>query len=50
MELIKLQVSQWGIDFRTYFGDIYIPTRTILLVGGIVVVLRIAKLIRKAWR
>lgn len=50
MELIQLQVSDWGIDLRTYFGDVFMPHRTWLLVLGIVVVLRGAKLIRKAWK
>lgn len=48
MELIQLQVSEWGIDLRTYFGDVYVPHRTWLLLLGIVIVLRTAKLIRKA--
>ena len=48
MELIKLQVSEYGIDLQTYFGDIYLYHRTWLLLAGIVVVLRTAKLIRKA--
>jgi hypothetical protein len=48
MELIQLEVSKWGISLQTYFGDIYLYHRTWLLAAGIVVVLRGAKLIRKA--
>jgi hypothetical protein len=48
MKLIQLQVSEWGIDLQTYFGDVFLPHRTWLLLLGIVVVLRTAKLIRKA--
>lgn len=47
MELINLEVSKWGISLTTYFGDVYLFWRTIYLVVGIVVVLRLAKYIRK---
>jgi hypothetical protein len=47
MELFNLEVSKWGISLTTYFGDVYVFWRSILLVVGIVVVLRIAKVIRK---
>jgi hypothetical protein len=47
MELFNLEASKWGISLTTYFGDVYVFWRTILLVVGIVVVLRIAKVIRK---
>ena len=47
MELFNLEASKWGISLTTYFGDVYVFWRTILLVVGIVVVLRIAKIIRK---
>ena len=48
MELINLDVSQYGISLTTYFGDVYVFWRTIWLVAGVVVVLRVAKYIRKA--
>jgi hypothetical protein len=48
MELINLDVSQYGISLTTYFGDVYVFWRTIWLVAGVVVVLRLAKYIRKA--
>lgn len=48
MQLIQLEVSKWGISLQTYFGDIYIYHRTWLTLLGIVIVLRTAKLIRKA--
>ena len=48
MELINLEVSKWGISLTTYFGDVYLFWRTIYLVAGIVVVLRLAKYIRKS--
>jgi hypothetical protein len=46
MELIQLEVSEWGISLETYFGDIYLYHRTWLLAVGIVVVLRAAKIFR----
>ncbi len=50
MELIQLDVSQYGISLETYFGDAYLYTRTIMLLVGAIVVLRIAKAIRKKVR
>ena len=47
MELFNLEVSKWGISLTTYFGDVYLFWRTIYLVVGVVIVLRIAKYIRK---
>lgn len=47
MELINLNVSEYGIGLTSYFGDVYVFWRTIALVAGIVIVLRIAKVIRK---
>jgi hypothetical protein len=47
MELINLDVSEYGINLTSYFGDVYLFWRTIILVVGIVVVLRVAKYIRK---
>ena len=50
MELFSLQASKYGISLTTYFGDVYIFTRTIYLAVGAVAVLLIAKRIRKAVR
>jgi len=50
MELFSLQASKYGISLTTYFGDVYIFTRTIYLVVGVVAVLLIVKRIRKAVR
>ena len=47
MELFNLEVSKWGISLTTYFGDVYVFWRSVYLVIGIVVILRIAKVIRK---
>jgi hypothetical protein len=47
MELLNLDVSEYGISLTTYFGDVYVFWRTIWLVAGVVVVLRLAKYIRK---
>ena len=47
MELFNLEVSEYGISLTTYFGDAYLYWRTIMLAVGIVVILRIAKVIRK---
>ena len=48
MELFNLEVSKYGINLTTYFGDVYVFWRSVYLVIGIVVVLRLAKLIRKS--
>ena len=50
MNIIQLDVSNYGVSLQTYFGDIYLLHRTWILALGIVVVLRIAKYIRKAVR
>ena len=50
MKLINLEVSEWGIDLETYFGDIYLYHRTWMLALGLVSVLLVAKLIRKRAR
>jgi len=50
MELVNLEVSEWSINLTTYFGDVFLPHRTWLIVLSIVAILRIAKLIRKAVR
>jgi len=47
MELFNLEVSKWGISLTTYFGDVYVFWRSVYLVIGIVIVLRLAKIIRK---
>ena len=47
MELINLDGSEYGISLTTYFGDVYLFWRTIALVAGIVIVLRLAKVYRK---
>ena len=46
MELINLDVSEWGISLSSYFGDVFIYWRTFAFVAGVVVVLRIAKAYR----
>jgi len=50
MELFNLEISKWGIDLQTYFGDVYLYHRAWITVLAIVVVLRGAKLIRQAVR
>lgn len=50
MELFNLEASKYGISLTTYFGDIYLFTRTIYLAIGTVAILLIAKRIRKAVR
>lgn len=47
MELLNLDVSEYGVSLTSYFGDVYLFWRTIALVAGIVVVLRLAKVYRK---
>jgi len=48
MELFNLQVSEYGINLTTYFGDVYFFWRSLLLVIAIVVILRGVKILR--WR
>jgi hypothetical protein len=50
MEMLKLDVSQYGISLQTYFGDVYLYHRAWLTVVGIVIVLRLAKYIRNKVR
>jgi hypothetical protein len=50
MEMLKLDVSQYGISLQTYFGDVYLYHRAWLTVLGVVVVLRLAKYIRNKVR
>lgn len=47
MQLFNLEISKYGIDLQTYFGDIYLYHRAWILILGVVVVLRLAKIIRK---
>jgi hypothetical protein len=47
MTLFNLDVSQYGINLTTYFGDVYIFWRSIYLVVGLVIVLRLVKVIRR---
>lgn len=49
MELFNLEVSQWSINIESYFGDVYIMHRTWMLLLGVAVVLRTAKIIRKRY-
>jgi hypothetical protein len=47
MQLFNLEITKWSINIETYFGDLYLMHRAWLTVLGVVVVLRVAKLIRK---
>jgi hypothetical protein len=47
MELFNLQVSKWGISLETYFGDVYLYHRAWILILGVVVALRLVKVIRQ---
>jgi len=47
MQLFNLEISKYGIDLQTYFGDVYLYHRAWILILGVVVVLRLAKIIRK---
>jgi hypothetical protein len=46
MELINLDVSEYGINLTTYFGDVYVFWRTLALAALIFVMLRLAKAYR----
>lgn len=47
MQLFNLEISEYGINLQTYFGDLYLYHRAWILILGVVVVLRLAKIIRK---
>lgn len=47
MQLFNLEVSKWGIDLQTYFGDVYLYHRAWITALSIVVVLRAIKRIRE---
>ena len=47
MQLFNLEISEYGINLQTYFGDVYLYHRAWILILGVVVVLRLAKIIRK---
>jgi hypothetical protein len=49
MQLFNLEVSKYGIDLQTYFGDVYLYHRAWITVLALVVVLRLAKRIREGW-
>ena len=46
MELINLDVSEYGISLTSYLGDVYVFWRTIAIVALVVVALRLAKAYR----
>ena len=46
MELFNLEVSKFGVSVETYFGDVFLYHRAWLTALAVIVVLRIAKLIR----
>jgi len=50
MELFSINVSEWSVNLESYFGDIYLNHRTWILAVGVVVILRVAKYIRKKAR
>jgi hypothetical protein len=47
MELFNLEASKWGISLETYFGDVYLYHRAWILILGVVVALRLVKVIRQ---
>ena len=47
MELInEMTINQWGFGVYGYLGDLFIPYRTFILVGLVVVALRVRKVIK----
>jgi hypothetical protein len=46
MEMINLNVSEYGISLTSYFGDVFLYWRTFAAVALIVVALRLAKAYR----
>lgn len=47
MTIFNLEVSKYGIDLQTYFGDIYLYHRAWMLALVVVAALLVAKIIRK---
>lgn len=45
--MINLEMDSNSIYLTTYLGDLYLPIRTIILVGIIVITLRAVKLFRE---
>jgi len=45
--MINLEVDSNSIYLTTYLGDLYLPIRTIILVGIVVITLRGVKLFRE---
>jgi len=37
MQLINIQFSNWGMDFTSYMGDVYLPYRTFIVTALLVV-------------
>ena len=50
MKLLQLDVSNYGISLETYFGDVYLYHRAWLTAVALIVVLRLAKLIKNKVR
>lgn len=46
MDIINLEMDSNSIYLTTYLGDLYLPIRTIILVGIIVITLRSIKLFK----
>ena len=47
MELIsQMMLNEWGFGLYGYLGDLFIPYRTFILVGLVIVALRIRKVIK----
>lgn len=47
MELINLEIDNNYVYLSSYLGDLYLPFRTMILVGVIVITLRSIKLFRE---
>jgi hypothetical protein len=47
MTIFNLEVSKYGIDLQTYFGDLFLYHRAWMLAIVIVAVLLVAKVMRK---
>jgi flagellar biogenesis protein FliO len=47
MTIFNLEVSKYGIDLQTYFGDLFLYHRAWMLALVVVAALLVAKIIRK---
>jgi len=43
LNLLHIQFTNWGMDFTSYMGDVYLPWRTFIVTALVVAVLVLRK-------